>query len=368
MKRAFYLALALLLAIALTACQSGGGAQTSQQTTQQLSNETTTSAPQATTQESTAPRVIRIAHSAPSRETNQKDWQDCIAAMIADINAEDRGYKIEYTVFNYQFDINLQIEQIEAAMVQGYDILFAAPTDTAGAAPIIKQARESGMFVVDFGNVWADIVDLVFEISNEELYEKLKFEYVNEMLADNPDLHLNTAVLYGIMSQTQTLIRGDRMIEYAEQNPDRVSILVSGTANWNTEEGMKITEDWLQAYPDINYISSSNTEMAIGCVQALKAAGRLDDVMVSSFDLTDEAIEMLQAGELTFCVGPDNFDAAVELMDIVLKVYLGEVKLDSVVYQNNIGTICDPSNIDEYARYKKETREGLGVDVNVVVN
>ncbi|MFN3485312.1 MAG: substrate-binding domain-containing protein, partial [Planctomycetota bacterium] len=49
-----------------------------------------------------------------------------------------------------------------------------------------------------------------------------------------------------------------------------------------------VAEDFLQRYPDLNGIFGSNDDCALGALQAVRAAGR-EDIVIVGFDATDEA-------------------------------------------------------------------------------
>ena len=55
---------------------------------------------------------------------------------------------------------------------------------------------------------------------------------------------------------------------------DDVEVLAELSGNFEREEGMKIMQDWIQAYPQIDGVVSANDQMALGAIQALNAAGR----------------------------------------------------------------------------------------------
>lgn len=302
--------------------------------------------------------VIKIAHCAPNQDGSQREFSDFIKANVDKINSENRGYTIEYTIFNAQLDQQTQIGQVEAAMVQGYDILIMFGVDSDGAAPVVKEAHDSGMIVVDICDMGhPEDVDLTVFGSNEELYADLRDEFLSDYLEKNPDVHLNTGVVYGGLNQLPQLPRGDRTVEFAEAHPDRMTILDTQPGEWYADKAMNIVEDWIQAYPELNYVSSANDEMTVGIVQALKGANKLDSTLVTSIDCTPDALDMIQKGEIACTIGVDQFDYASELIDCCIKLYQGE-DLGEEYYVKKTWCVTQ-DNIEEYLQYQKDTRGSL---------
>ena len=67
--------------------------------------------------------------------------------------------------------------------------------------------------------------------------------------------------------------------------------------DYDREKGQTVTEQLIQANPDINAIYAHNDEMALGAVAALKAAGKKPgDVKIITIDGTKGAVQGLVDG------------------------------------------------------------------------
>jgi ribose transport system substrate-binding protein len=77
-----------------------------------------------------------------------------------------------------------------------------------------------------------------------------------------------------------------------------MEIVASLTAGWDREKGLSVAQDIIQANPDLGAILASNDEMALGAVQAVKEAGKADEIYVTGFDAIDPALEAIRAGDL----------------------------------------------------------------------
>lgn len=91
---------------------------------------------------------------------------------------------------------------------------------------------------------------------------------------------------------------------------------------WSRTDAQDITTNWLTAGMKFDAIIANNDEMALGAINALKAAKRLDGkVVVAGIDATRDAMASMKGGELKVSVfqnaaaqGAGSVDAALKLM------------------------------------------------------
>ncbi len=316
-----------------------------------------------------APKLIRIAHMAPDQDVAQTEFQKGIAAEVKRINAEKKGYTVQYDIYNCQFDIQTQIGQVETAIEKKYDLIIMFGTDSEGAAPVVKKAHDAGIKIIDICDMGKpEIRDLLFLGNNEKMYQDLRDKWLLDYLAKHPkQVPLKTGIIYGNMNQLPQLPRGDRMKELAAKYPDKFKILVTGTGEWYADKAQALTEDWITAFPEMNFYCVANDQMAIGVVQALKAAHKLNynpatgeyKTIVTGIDVTDEGLQMVKRGEMAITIGVDNFDYATELIRVAVRLANGE-KFPPV-YAMQKTRLITKDNVDAYIAEKAETKKRLGI-------
>ena len=89
------------------------------------------------------------------------------------------------------------------------------------------------------------------------------------------------------------------------------------------DEGMRITEDWLQAHPEIEVIAAENDQMALGALQACKAAGR-DDIIICGVDADPEAVQAVVNGEMGMTVLQNSKAQAETAVETAVGLAKGE--------------------------------------------
>jgi ribose transport system substrate-binding protein len=86
-----------------------------------------------------------------------------------------------------------------------------------------------------------------------------------------------------------------------------VKLVDSRPANYSRAQGKQVTADLLRIYAQIDGILAGNDPMAIGAVDALKAAGRKS--LVVGINASREAMELIKSGEI---VGSGDYDTFVQ--------------------------------------------------------
>ena len=87
-----------------------------------------------------------------------------------------------------------------------------------------------------------------------------------------------------------------------------MNIVAELPANWDTAQGMSVTEDILTGNPNLKEIFASNDNMGLGAIQALKNADMLDDVVVVGFDANPDAAASVMAGEMSATIAQFSYN------------------------------------------------------------
>jgi len=72
----------------------------------------------------------------------------------------------------------------------------------------------------------------------------------------------------------------------------------SQSANWHTEEAQTVTAAMLAANPDVAAVLCANDKMALGAIAAVKARGKIGQVVIVGYDNIDLAREAMARGEM----------------------------------------------------------------------
>jgi inositol transport system substrate-binding protein len=115
----------------------------------------------------------------------------------------------------------------------------------------------------------------------------------------------------------------------------QIKIVREQTGNWQRVQGKTIMENWLASGQEIDGVASNNDEMALGALQAIKAAGKLGKIPVGGTDGSHDALESMAKGELNNTVFQDPVgqgDEAVNAAYLMVKKEPNPKVVDGVIW------------------------------------
>jgi ABC-type sugar transport system substrate-binding protein len=294
-------------------------------------------------------KVINIAYSVDVLDDTQNTVLNFVQERVDQINAERDDIEVKLDVYDAQSSVDKQISDVQSALIKQPDVLIFSAVDATGSLPAAQAAHDAGVPILDRRptDPEADVFDVAFHGSDEALYSGGTVDWIKQYLEANPDVTLNAGVIYGAPAQTAQLVRIDAIKDLAEQMPDRLKIVAEGYGNWLTDTAQNLTQDWLQAHPEINYVACANDIMALGASNAVDRAGRSDDVLISGYDLTDDGLQRISEGKQALDVGVALKDYA-QMVDVAVDMALGKFKDDSYTVEPVNSVTAD--NVDEFLK------------------
>lgn len=230
----------------------------------------------------------------------------------AEKKAKELGHEI--IVLDSQNTPSKELSNVEDLMVKGIDVLLINPTDSDAVTAAVKEANRSKVPVVtlDRGANGGKVVSHV--ASDNVAGGKMAGEYVLKSLNGKGKV----VELEGIPGTTAARDRGKG---FNEAINGKLTVVAKQAADFDRTKGLTVTENILQAQPEVNAIFAHNDEMALGAIKALEASGR-KNVMVVGFDATDDAVKAVKDGKMAATVAqkPSEIGAkGVEIADKIAK-------------------------------------------------
>lgn len=214
-------------------------------------------------------------------------------------------------------DTSKQLDQIDNFIAQKVNAIVVVPVDYQGVVPGVEKANAAGIPVITLG-IQSAGGKFTFVGSKEEDAGRLQGEFMKAQLPKDAKI----LYLQGTLGLTsaQGRLKG---FEHALQRPD-VKILASLTGNYDRAEGMKVTEDWIQSFPQFDAVIAANDQMALGALEALKGADRLKGVLISGVDGTPDALNAIKAGDMAQTIFQDAAGQARTAFDVVEGIKKGD--------------------------------------------
>ena len=209
--------------------------------------------------------------------------------------AEELDINLTWLSAQFNGDIEGQIGIVENEIIKNPDAIVLVPMNATALIPKILEANNAGIPVITADTRAEEGLAKIETFVG--LDEKQSFmgmaEYVVEQLGGVGKV----AILEGFRGSSTAELRLEGMMEVFGA-AEGIEVVASIAADWDQEKGLKASEDILQAHPDVDAIIGSNDLMALGAVQAVKSAGKLDQVLIVGDDAIPSALAALRSGEL----------------------------------------------------------------------
>ncbi|MCF0253481.1 MAG: ribose ABC transporter substrate-binding protein RbsB [Duodenibacillus sp.] len=207
--------------------------------------------------------------------------------------AKAMGHKL--IVLDSQNDPAKELNNVEDLMVKGVDVLLINPTDSDAVVSAVKAANRSRVPVVTLDRA-SNGAKVVTHIASDNVAGgEMAGKYIVEKLQGKS---VKVVELEGIPGTTAARDRGQGFNKAAE---GKLTVVARQAADFDRTKGLNVTENILQAQPEVSAIFAHNDEMALGALKAAEASGR-KGIMIVGFDATDDAVRAVKEGKLAATV------------------------------------------------------------------
>lgn len=246
-----------------------------------------------------------------------------------------------------QDSIEEQIAIMEANIQQGVDAFVIHPSDSNGIMAAVNAANEAGIPVVSIGT--ASTTGSMMRTGVDYFETGV---VVTSYLCDMAEEGGGVIILEGPPGAQNAEERKAGVLAALEEYPD-FYLIESQPANFNRAQGMQVMENLLQReglVDELKIIIAANDEMALGAIQAMKAAG-IEDVLVGGFDGSKDASQAIKDGDLTVTYNTDPFGSTYLAVAFLVE-YLNDGAVPEEYFIPFPSERHDPlitaDNIDEY--------------------
>lgn len=234
---------------------------------------------------------------------NNNDIYDYCAKFRDYLVEECKAKGIKLIVTDAKGDTNVQNGQIDDFLVQNAKVVSAISNDLDGSVPALEAAKKANVPYISFLTTvkGADEYPKFIYIGSKN-YDagKMQGEYLVKALPENAQIIYFT----GQPNDQQYKDRKAGLMDTLAQRKD-VKILAEYNVENKKDLGMATAEDCLQAFPKFDAIVCQNDDSALGVVEALKSAKRLEGVITVGLDGSASALASIKAGELSMSVLQD---------------------------------------------------------------
>ena len=163
-----------------------------------------------------------------------------------------------------------QVDRVENLLVQGINALVILPSEPAPLSGICEKAVKQGVKHIDVDRNLANPVQDLLVAGDNPGFGRVAADVIVNELDGKGDI----VVMEGIPCDVNTQ-RVNAFKEVIARYPE-IKILESGAAEWNTEKGLKLMENFLQKHPKIDAVWTGDDDVSIGALKAYTESKRSD--------------------------------------------------------------------------------------------
>ncbi len=265
--------------------------------------------------------------------------------------ADAQGIKFVYQAAQSEGDQLGQLGIAENLITQGYAALLFSPQTDVNLQPAYEQAVEKGIPVLNVNDA------VIPGVAN----------YVGNVQKDNGvraanwfiEKHADGGKVAVIEGQPGVFAAGQRTAGFTETinaaGAD-FEVVASVPANWSRELAFNAAATIIQQHPDLVGFYANNDGMALGVVEAVKAADLQDQIAVIGTDGISDAYASIKAGDLTGTIDSFPVLTGEVAMEVVLRLLDGQ-EIPRVVSTPQALVTAD--NIDQYSTSDMEALREL---------
>ena len=233
---------------------------------------------------------VKIAFSQIGQES---DWRTANTDSINGAIEEHEGWELIYD--DAQQKQENQIKALRGVVSTGWEEVLAEVNEA-----------EIPLILVDRLPDCIDKIDYVAAFGGDFVEEGRRQvawagEYLKQQGRDSEDIKV--AIMEGTTGASAQTGRTEGNLAALEDYPF-MEVVAQQTGNFTRAEGQAVMESWLKSEDKIDVLIAQNDDMALGAIDAIKAAGLVpgEDIIIVGCDSVKAAFEAIVAGEMNCTV------------------------------------------------------------------
>ena len=270
--------------------------------------------------------------------------------------AKTAGVTVDLQAGQGESDQMGQLAIAENMLTKGYKILLVSPQTDANLQPAVEEAEKAGVPVINVND--AVIPGAKNYIGNVQKDNGVRA--AGWFIKNRPEGG-KVAVIEGMAGVYAAVQRTAGFKETIAKDGAKFSVVASVPGNWDRQISYDAATNIIQKTPDIVGFYCNNDGMALGVVEAVKAAGKSKQIAVIGTDGISDAYKSIKDGELTATVDSFPILTGEVAMEVALRLHAGQ-KLPRVVATPQ--ALVTKDNVDRYTGDEAAVRKNLMDDAS----
>jgi len=303
---------------------------------------------------------IKVAFSQIGQES---DWRTANTDSINGTIEAHEGWELVYD--DAQQKQENQIKALRNFITQGVDYILFTGVVSTGWEEVLAEVNEAEipLILVDRLPDCIDDIDYVAAFGGDFVEEGRRQvawagEYLKSIGRDSEDV--NVVIMEGTTGASAQTGRTEGNLAAMEEYPF-LKLVGQQTGNFTRAEGQAVMESWLKSIDKIDVLIAQNDDMALGAIDAIKAAGLVpgEDIIIVGCDSVKAAFEAIVAGEMNATIectplyGPfvesciESLEAGEEMSKEVIHPEEGVYDMDGGIDLGTVVSVKAADVIDE---------------------
>lgn len=221
-----------------------------------------------------------------------------------------------------EIDVDKQMQIVENLIQTQVDAICLVPSGSKELVPAIAKANQANIPVlivdtkIDPDAAKAEGIRTETFIGSDNFQGgKIAGEYAAKIFSGKSTV----AILEGVPGHETSDNRLRGFLQGIKDFPG-LKVVASQPANMERDQGFNVTQNILQAHPDLQLVFACNDLMALGALEAVATAGKTGQVKIIGFDAIDEARKEIQAGSLEASIAQHPDEMGRLAMEYAVKV------------------------------------------------
>lgn len=216
--------------------------------------------------------------------------------------------------------LDVQVKQVEDMIAAKVDGIIIMPLSMDGSVPVIDKAVDKGIKIVEMGN----------QSNSKKVNARVgpDSREFGRMLARRIGTVLNgkgnVVMFNGPAGSNWATLETEGFKEVMTKEYPNIKILGERYTIYDVGVAFNTMNDYMQAFPNIDYVYTAYDAYAEGAARAVEAAGKKGKIKIGTVGMTAVTKKLLADGTLDYVVGAGPINDSRNAMKVMAKLLKGE--------------------------------------------
>ena len=265
--------------------------------------------------------TMRIAYLSPSFDISDA-WERVFWAMQGRLDELGVDYEVQALAVASHVDHAGQLAQVESVIARGVDYVFLGPTEYEAAIPALRKLKQAEVPVVVYNFLEPHEDEQARAMSYIAFSHTEGGRLSGEWAAEHLDGQGKIAILQGAPGVVSDQ-RMNGFLGVIDKFPD-IEVVKGPHTDFDRAKAFDAAQNLLTAHDDLDLIYGVSTTIGLGAGQAIKQAGKSEEIASMGFGGTGDEIVAMSEGWLTASVLRSIDDSGVAVADAFIAHSKGE--------------------------------------------